>query len=117
MNIGNFHQKDGVFVGTVQAVGGANLPVRIAPTDLKGIDYLVTLQSDKNVELGVGWNKVGEKKGTKYVSVKLDSPFLPAPAWCSLFTQPDGSYNLVWTRPDPAKRKPSEPAAPEQATA
>jgi uncharacterized protein (DUF736 family) len=45
--------------------------------------------------------------------VKLDSPFLAAPAYCSLFEQSDGSYNLVWNRPDPKKQKKNEPAAEE----
>ena len=122
MNIGKFQLENGVYVGTIQTVGVANLPVRIAPTDLTGIDYLVTPQSDKAIEIGVGWNKVGKENGTKYISAKLDSPFLPAPAWCSLFKQQDGSYNLVWNRPDPTKTKKtdqatSEQAAPEQATA
>ena len=117
MNIGKFHQENGVYVGTIQTVGVANYPVRIAPTDLKGIDYLVTPQSDKDIELGVAWNKVSEKKGTQYIAAKLDSPFLPAAAWCSLFKQADGSYNLVWNRPDPTKKKASETAAAENGTA
>jgi uncharacterized protein (DUF736 family) len=116
MNIGKFHEENGVYVGAIQTVGAANLPVRIAPTDLKGIDYLVTPQSDKDVELGAAWNKVGKEKGTKYISAKLDSPFLPAPAWCSLFKQADGSYNLVWNRLDPTKKK-GETAASENGAA
>jgi uncharacterized protein (DUF736 family) len=117
MFIGKFEQQnDGVYVGNVQALPGAKLAMRIAPTDLKGIDYLVTL-SGTEIELGVGWNRVGEQKGTKYISVKLDSPFLPAPAWCSLFKQSDGSYNFVWNRPDPTKKKKAEPGAVEPAAA
>jgi uncharacterized protein (DUF736 family) len=104
MNIGKFQQKDGVYTGTVQTFTGSSVAVRIAPTDLKGIDYLVTLAGGET-ELGAAWNKVGEEKGTKYISVKLDWPFLAAPVYCSLFTQKDGSHNLVWTRPDPRKQK------------
>jgi uncharacterized protein (DUF736 family) len=61
--------------------------------------------SGTDIELGAAWNKVGKEKGTKYVSVKLDSPLLPSAAWCSLFKQSDGSYNLVWNRLDPTKKK------------
>jgi len=116
MLIGKFQQDNGVYTGTVQTLTGSKLAIRIAPTDLKNIDYLVTL-SGSEIELGVAWNKVGEQKGTKYVSVKLDSPFLPAPAYCSLFRQSDDSYNLVWNRPDPKKSKKNDTAAAEQAAA
>jgi uncharacterized protein (DUF736 family) len=114
MNIGKLQHKDGAYTGTVQTFTGSSLAVRIALTDLKGVDYLVT-SADGETELGVAWNKVGEERGTKYISVKLDSPFLPAPVYCSLFTQKDGSYNLVWTRPDPRKQKKNQTA--EQAAA
>jgi uncharacterized protein (DUF736 family) len=110
MLIGKFSQDNSGYVGTVRDLMGANVVIRIAPTDLKGIDYLVTL-SGKEIELGVAWNKVGKENGTKYVSVKLDSPFLPAPAYCSLFRQSDDSYNLVWNRPDPSKTKKNDTAA------
>jgi uncharacterized protein (DUF736 family) len=115
MNIGKFQHTNGVYTGRIETCT-ASLPVRIAPTDLTGIDYLVTV-SGSEVELGVAWNKVGKEKGTKYISVKLDSPFTPQPAWCSLFKQSDGSYNLVWNRLDPSKRKKGESDAPEQAAA
>ena len=115
MNIGKFQNEDGVYTGIVHTFNGGRLAVRIAPTDLKGIDYIATLK-DSELELGVAWNRVGEEKGTRYVSVKFDSPFLPAPAYCSLFRQSDGSYNLVWNRPDPKKAKKNH-SATEQATA
>jgi uncharacterized protein (DUF736 family) len=109
MNIGQFNKhEDGAYVGTVQTLTGG-LSLRIAPTDLQGIDYIVTLPATKT-EVGAAWNRVGEEKGTKYVSVKLDSPFLAAPVYCSLFEQRDGSYNLVWNRPDPKKAKKNQPA-------
>ena len=116
MLIGKFQHENGVYVGSIQTVAGGSQTVRIATTDLTGIDYLVT-QAGTGIELGVAWNKISKEKGTKYVSVKLDSPFLPAPAWCSLFEQKDGTYNLVWNRPDPTKSKKTEQAAPEQAAA
>jgi uncharacterized protein (DUF736 family) len=115
MIIGKFQQDSGVYTGTFQTLTGSKLAIRIAPTDLKGINYLVTLPGS-DVELGVAWDAVGKEKGTKYISLKLDSPFLPSPAYCSLFKQSDGSYNLVWNRPDPSKKKKTDTAA-EQAAA
>ena len=110
MIIGKFQQDNGVYTGSIQPPTGASLAVRIAPTDLKGVDYLVTSR-DGGIELGVAWNKVGKENGTKYVSVKLDSPFLPAPISCSLFAQADGSHNLGWNRQKPKKEPAGEQAA------
>jgi uncharacterized protein (DUF736 family) len=112
MNIGKFQQDNGAYTGRIDLLN-LSLPARITRTDLKGIDYVVTVPAT-GAELGVGWNEVGKEKGTKYISVKLDSPFLfwPTPVYCSLFEQEDGSYNLVWNR-----QKPKKEAAGEQLTA
>jgi uncharacterized protein (DUF736 family) len=116
MNIGKFQHQDGAYTGKVQTFPGGTVEMRIAPTDQKGVDYRVMVAGG-DVELGAAWNKVSKEKGTKYISVKLDSPFAAQPAWCSLFTQSDGSYNLVWNRPDPTKKKKAEPEMAEQAAA
>ena len=63
----------------------------------KGADFTVTLDG---FEVGAGWKKTSREKGTAYVSVKLDSPFLPAPVNCALMPQDDGSHILVWSRDD-----------------
>ena len=97
MIIGKFQQEDGVYVGSIASFAAA-VPVRIVPTDLKGIDYMVTIVG-QNLDLGVGWKKTSAK-GNDYVSVKLDSPFLPAPANCALVKQSDG-YGLIWDREKP----------------
>jgi hypothetical protein len=52
MNIGKFQHEDGAYTGTVQTFIGSTVSVRIAPTDLTGIDYLVTLAGGE-IELGV----------------------------------------------------------------
>jgi uncharacterized protein (DUF736 family) len=110
MIIGKFQHKDGVYVGSVPAFAGT-ATVRITPTDVTGIDYRVTLDG-MPVELGVGWNKVSKEKGTKYVSLMFDSPFLAKPAYCPLFEQKGGGYNLVWDRPE-AKDKANPKAKKE----
>jgi uncharacterized protein (DUF736 family) len=106
MIIGKFQQESGAFVGKVTVFAGT-AEVRITPTDLKGIDYLVTLP-ESGIELGVAWNRKS-KKGTEYVSALLDSPLLPAAASCALFKQDDGGYHLVWDRPE--KKEQEQPAA------
>jgi uncharacterized protein (DUF736 family) len=96
--IGQFRHENGVFTGKVRTPTGG-LSVRIVPTALSGSDYIAMLAGSKT-KIGVAWNRTDEKKPTRYVWLKLDSPFLPAPAYCSLLHQPDGSYDLIWHRPD-----------------
>jgi uncharacterized protein (DUF736 family) len=63
----------------------------------KGADYQVTLDG---IEVGAAWKKTARESGTAYLSVKLDSPFLPKPVNCALMPQDDGSHILVWSRDD-----------------
>ena len=49
---------------------------------------------------GAAWKKTAREGGTAYLSVKLDSPFLPKPVNCVLMPQDDGSHILVWSRDD-----------------
>src|SRR5260370_7623474 len=88
MIIGKFQHEDGVYVGSLPAFTGPSLPIRIAPTDQKGVDYAVTL-SGSGIELGVALKKTSAK-GKDYVPVKLASPFPPAPANCALGKQAAG---------------------------
>lgn len=97
MIIGKFHQEDGVYVGNIAAFAEP-VAVRIAPTELKGIDYTVTI-AGLDLDLGVGWKKTSAKDND-YVSIKLDGPFLPAPVNCALVKQTDG-YALIWNREKP----------------
>lgn len=39
MIIGKFQQDNGVYVGSVPAFTVPSLPIRITPTDRKGVDY------------------------------------------------------------------------------
>ena len=60
-----------------------------------GVDYRVTLDG---TEVGAAWKKTARESGKAYLSVKLDSPFLPAPINCALMAQDDGDHILVWSR-------------------
>jgi uncharacterized protein (DUF736 family) len=58
MIIGKFQQEDdGVYVGSIAGFAGS-VAVRIAPTALKGVDYMVT---SADLELGVGWKRTSAK--------------------------------------------------------
>lgn len=63
----------------------------------KGADYKVTMDG---AEVGAAWKRTGKESGKAYLSVKLDSPFLPAAVNCALMAQDDGGYILVWSRDD-----------------
>lgn len=91
MIIGKFTEKNGTFIGNV-ICGLAALPATIKPLE-RGPDYLVTTPYG---ELGAAWRRKSGK-GNDYLSVRLDSPFLPAPVNCALVRQVDG-YALVWSR-------------------
>ena len=78
MLIGKFQQENGVYAGTVQTLTGASLAVRIAPTDLKGIDYLVTLvrqrdRARRRVEQG----RQGERHQVRFGEAAIRPPSSP----------------------------------------
>ena len=52
MIIGKFQQENGVYVGQVQTFTGGSLAIRIAPTDLKGID-LGWIRRTKTIQLAL----------------------------------------------------------------
>ena len=83
----------GVLIG---CRSGVPFACRLTPSNLKGIGYAVTL-GEGGVELGNGWNRTSSK-GNAYVSVMLDSPFMPQPANCALVKKADG-FLLLWNRP------------------
>jgi uncharacterized protein (DUF736 family) len=104
MIIGKFQQEDGVYLGTLLWFLGAE-QVRIARTDLKGIDYTVTM-AGAGLDLGIAWQKKSAK-GNDYLSIKLDNPFLAAPVNCALVKQSDG-YALIWEREKPKAESAAE---------
>jgi len=97
MIIGKFVLKDGIFTGEIVA-GFAALPaVAITPAARTGRgqpDYRVTAAYG---ELGAAWKKTSGK-GSEYLSVKLDSPLLPAPVYCALIKETRAAHVLVWNR-------------------
>jgi uncharacterized protein (DUF736 family) len=110
MIIGKFTTvEDGGYIGLILAPGGLINPVRIAPVEGKGVDYVITVDGDNGFDLGVAWNRHSTKTGKLYLSVKLDSPFLPAPVNAALIQpdQEDGEFALVWSRKKPAAEVPA----------
>ena len=50
-------------------------------------------------EAGAAWLKTSEK-GSDYISLQLDDPFLPATLYANSHQREDGSIVLLWNRPN-----------------
>ena len=94
MIIGTFTKKNEGYSGKLVTLTHSQA-LTFEPAE-KGVDFRVKLGT---VEVGAAWKKTARESGKAYLSVKLDSPFLPAPVNCALMEQDDG-YILVWTRDD-----------------
>ena len=93
MIIGKFKaQKDGFSGELVTLTQKGKL---VFTPNTKGADYTITLDG---YEVGAAWKKTAKESGKAYLSVKLDSPFLPAAVHGALMAQEDGSHILVWNR-------------------
>jgi uncharacterized protein (DUF736 family) len=109
MIVGKFTSvEDGGYVGLILAPGGVINPVRVMPVAGKGVDYIITVDGHHGFDLGVAWNRHSTKTGKAYLSVKLDTPFLPAPINCALIGLEDDSDELplVWSRKTTAAEEP-----------
>jgi uncharacterized protein (DUF736 family) len=94
MIVGKFKVDNDIYTGCVPVL--SSLAVSIVPSKKKAVDYDVLLGED-GAEFGVAWKKTSGK-GNTYLSIKLDSPLLPASVHCALLKQDDGSHALVWKR-------------------
>jgi len=94
MIIGTFTKKNEGYTGKLVTLTHSQA-LTFEPAE-KGVDFRVKFGT---VEVGAAWKKTARESGKAYLSVKLDSPFLPAPVNCALMEQDDG-YILVWTRDD-----------------
>jgi uncharacterized protein (DUF736 family) len=109
MIIGTFRKDGDGFVGALATLTH-HAPLTFTPA--AGADYAV--MSD-GTEVGAAWKRTGRETGKPYLSVKLDSPFLPGPVNCALLARDGGVYVLVWNRderksePRPAVRRGPNP--------
>ena len=98
MKIGHFKQKDDTtYDGRMLSLTEEHITLFMAPVERRsenGPDYRI-LRGD--FEFGAAWKRTS-KDGKSYLSVKLDSPLLPAPINAALIEIGDGGYMLVWNR-------------------
>ncbi len=57
-------------------------------------------EGDEAIEVGAGWEHVGEKAGA-FIVLVIDDPVLPAPLRGNLFAGGAGTHVLTWSRPAP----------------
>jgi uncharacterized protein (DUF736 family) len=102
MIIGKFQTKeDGRIVGELQALLFGRVNLTFQPND-KGADYTVIF-SETGTEAGAAWKKTSKEGGKQYISVRFDSPVLSKAFNAAMFPgrDQDGTYVLVWDRPEP----------------
>jgi uncharacterized protein (DUF736 family) len=102
MIIGRFENaQNGRIVGELDALLADTKPLIFVPNS-NGPDY--TVLTETACEVGAAWKKTSKDGKKEYLSVRLDSPFLPDPINLALFASSKdgpGRYILVWDRKKP----------------
>ena len=101
MIIGKFQNaENGRIVGELDALLVGSKLLSFQPNS-NGADYIVV--TGTGCEAGAAWKKISKDGKKEFVSVRLDSPFLPVPINAALFPAKDGAgrHVLVWDRKKP----------------
>jgi uncharacterized protein (DUF736 family) len=99
MIIGKFQNaENGRITGELDALLVGRMKLTFEP-NTKGADYNVTTET--GCEAGAAWKKTSKDGKKDFVSVRLDSPFLPTAVNAALFPAKEaGRHVLVWDRPE-----------------
>lgn len=105
MNIGTIKQNDaGVFVGKISTLAiSIVIALRaVQSNNPKAPKYEVLALSDARawVQVGALFELAANATGEAFLNGKIEDPSLAAPLYISAFRQDDGSYNVVWSRPN-----------------
>ncbi|MGF7152107.1 uncharacterized protein (DUF736 family) [Sphingomonas zeicaulis] len=119
MNIGSLKQNaSGTFTGRISTMKAAiTIALRAvsSPNERAPKYEIFGLSSAKSwVQIGALFELESNRTGDAFLNGKIDDPSFAAPLHISAFRQEDGSYNIVWSRPD---RRRSADAALERRTA
>lgn len=96
--IGSFKKTSGELRGEIFTLALHAKAVRIVPLDNvtgNAPNHRVLLGE---AEVGAAWTK-RTNDDRPYLSVKLDDPSFVAPIFAQLFENAEGTFDLVWTRP------------------
>jgi len=105
MNIGSIKQNDaGIYLGRVSTLSVAMTialrEVRSAnPKAPKYEIHALNSASRSWVQVGALFELTSNGTGEAFLNGKIDDPSLAQPLYISAFRQEDGSYNIVWQRP------------------
>ena len=117
MELGTFTKHDdGRFTGTAKTLlGSFDLEYKPVEKVGNGPNYRVYVL-DTDIEVGAAWTEFGEYSKKQYLDTKIDSPELPAPIWCALVAEEDGTFVLKWSRPEPKKKRGGNNGSAENAS-
>jgi len=105
MNIGSIKQNDGgIFLGRVSTLTVAiTIALReVRSTNPKAPRYEIHALNQASrswVQVGALFELTARETGEAFLNGKIDDPSLSQPLYVSAFRQDDGSYNIVWQRP------------------
>jgi uncharacterized protein (DUF736 family) len=121
MNIGNLKRDaNAVYMGRITTLTiAATIALReVRSHNEKAPAYdVMALAADRRswVKVGAVWEFTSNETGEAFLSGKIDDPSLERPLDLAMFGQEDGSFNVVWRRPQRkrAALPPLEPAVDE----
>ncbi|RDE04264.1 DUF736 domain-containing protein [Sphingomonas aracearum] len=105
MNIGSIKQNDaGIFIGRVSTL---TVVMTIALREVRSANpkapkyevHALNQASRSWVQVGALFELTASATGEAFLNGRIDDPSLAQPLYISAFRQQDGSYNLVWQRP------------------
>lgn len=118
MNIGTLKQNDGgIFMGRISTL---TVAITIALREVRSVNpkapkyeiLALNAASRSWVQVGALFELFTKQDGDAFLNGKIDDPSLAQPLYISAFSQSDGSYNVVWSRPS-RKRDVAAAAAPK----
>ena len=104
MNIGQIKQNDaGIFMGRISTLAVAmTIALKpVASNNPKAPRFEIhALTPARNwIQVGALFELFSNNTGEAFLNGKIDDPSMTAPLQISAFSQDDGSYNIVWSRP------------------
>lgn len=105
MNIGNLKRDaNAVYMGRITTLTiAATIALReVRSHNEKAPAYdVMALAADRRswVKVGAVWEFTSNETGEAFLSGKIDDPSLERPLDLAMFGQEDGSFNVVWRRP------------------
>ena len=105
MNIGSIKQNEaGIFLGRVSTLA---VTMTIALREVRSANpkapkyevHALNTASREWVQVGALFELFATGTGEAFLNGRIDDPSLAQPLYVSAFRQADGSYNVVWQRP------------------